>query len=62
MSSTDSTEMDSTEQFERDLAELNELADRHITTLQAAVAGSEPAAAVDLLEWARQQPGVGEPE
>jgi hypothetical protein len=54
MSSTDSTEMDSTEQFESDLAELNELADRHITTLQTAVAGSEPAAAVDLLKRAHQ--------
>lgn len=52
-----STEMDSTEQFERHLADLNELADRYIKALQVAVAGSEPAAAVELLE--RAQRGVG---
>lgn len=55
MSSTDRTEIDSTKQFESDLAELNELADRHIKTLQATVAGLEPAAAVELLERANQQ-------
>lgn len=50
-----STKMDSDEQFESGLAELNELADRHIESLKAAVAGSEPAAAVELLERAAQQ-------
>jgi hypothetical protein len=55
MSSTDSTEIDNTKQFESDLAELTELADRHIESLQAAVAGLEPAAAVDLLERVNQQ-------
>jgi hypothetical protein len=57
MSSTDSTE-----QFESDLADLEELAGRYIKALQVAVAGSEPAAAVELLERARQQAGIGEPE
>jgi hypothetical protein len=62
MDSTEQFEIDSTEQFESGLAELKELADRHITTLQAVVAGLEPAAAVDLLKRVVDLPGVSEAE